>query len=759
MVEITDQKDLPIALKHEKSVIAASAGVIEDSIRIYSDDTKIAINFMLQTEATVEPPAADIRDNETISLCYNDKNSVGITAPSIWCLRNDFPRNLGHLNPTPLDRPVSLCLARAGHQPIYDRYGIEGILIRLRTWMRDAKTGGLMADGWEPVPYPNDRSIRVGIIDPKAFQGLAYRNGDQVGWATGVARITPPEAGNIVKFYSEEVSATTPERNSRLAQITRLGDTGIGRTKVPWLFVWSNRDAPISEPVFSHWKTYKGMQDSLEPFGLAEKLNAASGAVFANGCDCVHAQEGSKALVIIIGIWRPTPLLENIYGLSEDPLERSLEIKAYTLESDRNHQPILDDTKVRTIIADPWPGKDLYKWVSGVDTTGGIALFGNGALGSAISDHLLRIGIDSIDVLDKDFIAPHNLARHHAFFEDLYSKKVDHLSRAAKKLSVEMESTNVNPIPENIIDLDQNDLRAMLRSSTFLVDASADERVRRYLSGVVKNDERQLTRVELYNDGKLGVQFVCGAHGNPDLLDLYYTLCFMALGIDAVYRWLFNEHVEGLNRNELTFGFGCTSITTRLPNYVVAQHASAFMPTIIAGQRGQIPTGIGLNILDDAFRPCGWQWIDVPNFDVRVPEGGGEWSLHIHPEVLTSLATERDAALPRETGGYLYGGFDLAAKQIVIVAASPLPPGSDSSGVAVSLGEAGATPIEKRLARRTKGRINLCGTWHSHPGESSTRSLKDIATYMGFVGEDSDHGIPTLMLIIANDGIHTYLNA
>src|SRR5271168_2866686 len=73
----------------------------------------------------------------------------------------------------------------------------------------------------------------------------------------------------------------------------------------------------------------------------------------------------------------------------------------------------------------------------------------------------------------------------------------------------------------------------------------------------------------------------------PNLTVPYYLLCREALNDEAVADWLRDDHVNfGLNSDDLLFGFGCASRTTRLPNFVVAQHASAFMPTIVDGLTG-----------------------------------------------------------------------------------------------------------------------------------------------------------------------------
>jgi proteasome lid subunit RPN8/RPN11 len=293
--------------------------------------------------------------------------------------------------------------------------------------------------------------------------------------------------------------------------------------------------------------------------------------------------------------------------------------------------------------------------------------------------------------------------------------------------------------------------------SRIVIDATAEERVRRRLSKLNQNDRRHVIRVEIYDRGRLGVQFCTGPSGNPDLVDLYYFLLLQAVDNRRLSRWLLDQHSSGPEAEELLFGFGCASMTTRMPNLVIAQHAAAFMPSIVSALAGEVLPGVSINSLDANFRPEGWTHYSAPEFAHHECEGAPEWSVRLLPEAGNAMAAMRSQHFPVETGGYLYGGWDAALKRIVVVTASPIPPNSRQSESLLDLGPSGATDIERRLASRTQRRIGLCGTWHSHPGSSAAMSLIDNATVQRFYEMDRAVGVPTLLFIVADDTLQCHL--
>jgi hypothetical protein len=144
-------------------------------------------------------------------------------------------------------------------------------------------------------------------------------------------------------------------------------------------------------------------------------------------------------------------------------------------------------------------------------------------------------------------------------------------------------------------------------------------------------------------------------------------------------------------------------------------------------------------------------------FTVFRPPSADEWQIRVSPSAVAAMTTERLAALPAETGGYLYGSWDPTRRVITIINASSLPPGSQATETRLELGKAGGTLPERRLTRLTRGRIYLCGTWHSHPDGSAHMSGRDDRAMTAHALKDAPDLRPTLMIIVAHDDIQAHL--
>lgn len=399
----------------------------------------------------------------------------------------------------------------------------------------------------------------------------------------------------------------------------------------------------------------------------------------------------------------------------------------------------------------------MLAFASGVEAAAPVALLGYGALGSCIADFVVRAGVPKIAAIDKDDIAPHNLARHTATVDDLYARKVMNLKRLAGKVTFFEDEIICEIRDSDILTLSDEDLGRSLDGYRLIIDATAEERIRKRLARVSLPSVATLLRAEILGGGSLGALFVTGPGNNPNLIDLYYALCAQAVEERAIEKWLRGEQAAGTSAEELLVGMGCASATTRMPKYVVAQHAAAFMPTIMAGLNGALPAGVGINALDDGRTPLGWRWFESGEVTVLEPSDAPGWQVRLSPRAVKKLTALRTAYGSVETGGYLYGGYDFAVQQIYVVEVSDVPPATKQSATAIELGPAGQTPLERKIIRRAGGKLARVGTWHSHPKSGPGMSTKDRKTIGKFRSEDQDKGVPTLLVISSAKGIGAHL--
>lgn len=724
--------------------VRGSKAVLSDSVILTADqDGEVVLTFDIRTEPTAEPSEVDVRDAETVHFVYSGAARFGVTAPrNVLCARADFPRNVGHLCSGPPGCPAAPCLAMGGLQPIYERGGMEALLERLRTFMRDAKTGSLMADGWEPVPFGYQQTFRFGQVQPLYFQEHALAH-PQDHYAVGVAINREDEADRAVLL----VPGAVPVKEMREA----LGQRSDGKKRlgVPWVFLWRDPAIVETDPVFEDWRTAAELRAGLTRIGVSEAFDAAAGELLTSGCDFAHHHvDGRKSIVVVVGIWRPAAIMDSFFGYSANPEARRLELRAMIVSWPIVNDLPGDDAEVRTIIGDHPPEPDLLRWVSGTPELPPIALLGVGAIGGAILNDLVRGGASDLLVQDHDNLHAHNLARNVARISDGYRKKVVQ----AEGMIADISGAACIVHDEDVVATPPAVLADRLQGR-LIIDATADERVRVTLDDPAIRGDAILIRSEIFHDGQLGVTFV-SRPGGPNLSDLVVSLYARAVDDPTVAAWLDHEHQFPLGPDPLLYGFGCTSQTIRLPNHWVEQHASAAAAMIFDPGEG---SGIALNPLDGRGLPKGWSWRPVAPFRVLAPPTEPGWTVRLSEEVAVQLAVAREAALPVETGGYLYGTWDPLRKTITIVYAGDRPPNTTADETSLNLGPAGGTTGERRLERKTRGRLYLCGSWHSHPDGAAAMSGRDYRTMTAHHEIDAPALRPTLLVIVADGDLQAHL--
>jgi hypothetical protein len=205
--------------------------------------------------------------------------------------------------------------------------------------------------------------------------------------------------------------------------------------------------------------------------------------------------------------------------------------------------------------------------------------------------------------------------------------------------------------------------------------------------------------------------------------------------------------VDHLGRPAETIAYtgACRAITNRIPQSQAA---------ILSGL-----TASGLAATLDDESPAIRIWTLAPDGGVRLdtmmPEPvmrfrAGEWEIAFDEGLVRRLHEMRDARVPSETGGILFGLVDIPAKRIHLVDASAAPPDSDEQPGSFVRGVSGVEELMESVRRGTAGQIRYVGEWHSHPPRSSARPSavdgQQIDWLAALMGMDS---MPALMVIAA----------
>lgn len=758
--------------------------------------------FEIETDVLLEPEDTPILDVEPIRLRYSSENSVGRRAPSVFSAREDFPRDLPHINPSADNEPAWLCLARSGLQRIYDADGIAGVVEQLVRWLNDAKTENLYADGWDPVPGLDFEECVVGRIDAAALQeyakeyprgGGAYLNVTLSHRADGRHFVGADEAPIDLadNDTTERAKAwmafdregdNQRERGQILRALRRAGVSGAVGNKIlstydampvlpfdaaiPGIFVWPSNESVETVPHFNRWRDMASLRDGLERTKLDVRVDEFFQLIdiyFRQSPDGISPEldhfgtPAKKAILLIVGLWRPVPIDETIVGLSGDSEARKLELRVFYLE-----RPAAEDDRwsQSTIIRDFYGlipvSSELYESVSGQSALPHVGLIGAGALGSAVADHALRGGATRLTVIDNDRLLPHNLARHLGTAMEIPDGKTGIVKRQAQALG---GHCGVSMYSDDITDLSDCELCDRVNGTEIIIDATAEPLVRARLS---RWRERgiPILRSEIFHKGRLGVHLITRSASEQSLNCLYYQTILYALGNRWLRDWLAYEATRTFRDEELLVGFGCASKTTRLPKHMLDAHASTASALAHDVLNFDWASRIVLNRLNEHGLPEGTDILEPDIVDkFEDPADLNGWKIIVTRGVIERMRAQKNEKAPNETGGYLYGGIDEMASEIYIVAASPEPPGTKASPTSLELGPCGRTQFEKGMIRKTCGRLAPLGSWHSHPSGELAASAKDWATVAKFKKSDKRYGQPTMIAITGATGERFYVAA
>lgn len=759
--------DCPAAARHSLAIISSCDGVILNSTCILvappgtDDELQAVVQFEMEFGRPARIVESRINDVEPIGLLYENVEQIGAQSPvAAISMREDFPRDLPHMNPVSTQFPASPCIAWAQLDDFFRLVGLTGTIDSIRKWFIDARTGSLHKDGWHPVPSPQINPIRA-VIDIGKTQDIAKANGNN--WAVGAMTMFDDWA----IFHSDKTaSATSNDIHTIRDEIKSRRTSGRGEWTVPWVLISQTDSTECDVPFFDAFESLSDLERAMQSVGLTN-LREALAVIDTERLPTRRGKPHNDQCVgVVVAVHRPKPLEKTWPGLSTFQEARHYEVRAYILDGLPTGSPLAQvNGTLKHVVNMPMPSAPLFRHVSGSPRLTGATLVGVGALGSAIAEHLVRMGSESLTVVDSDILLPHNLARHVGRYGDLFFPKVSSIHRLSANLGqmlwdelttisrdVGSSDCAIRPIVSDVLTTSDEELNQCAITSKTIIDSTANPDIRKRLCRYSQAFPKSIVRAEAYHRGLLGVLSVANSDNTPDIQDLYFALLLLRSCNDGVREWLKWERSGGKGEHELFLGLGCASMTTQLPGYFVSNHAAAFMPKIseILSSKEKADAGVGINRLDENGYPLGWDWYEIPPFEVT-EAFESPWSIRWHPDVLPQLKEYRRNSIPNETGGYLYGHWDYNLKRISLLLGTPAPDGSKGTPTELSLESANKDQKGRTFIRRCAGRIHLVGTWHSHPGGSAMPSPKDLRTIVPMVVENNQRGIPTLMVILADN--------
>ncbi len=377
-----------------------------------------------------------------------------------------------------------------------------------------------------------------------------------------------------------------------------------------------------------------------------------------------------------------------------------------------------------------------------------VALWGCGALGGAIAEHLVRAGVAELALHDRGLVSPGVLVRQNFVEDDVKASKVLALQQRVKSIA---PSVKVTVKTEDIVEtLNSDDWDADV---DVIIDVTASLSVRSKLEAVLKGRERKIPigSVMISGDAQLAVAVVSPPKYGSGPFDILRRLGLATKGRDwlngwAQAFWPSGDASELLRQPEP----GCSDPTFVASHADVASFAARAINTLakVLEQGGEAATGMLLSQSLEGRQHClrfapDIRWA-VDGIEFRLAKAA--W----RDMVGWIRAGTRERSAEDETGGLLFGEFDETLGVAWISNVSGPPSDSSFSPEKFVCGTERTEELCNGYADRTHEVIRYVGTWHSHPVSRAVPSDTDFAGIAGIFASVPDDGSYQLMVIVGN---------
>ena len=376
-----------------------------------------------------------------------------------------------------------------------------------------------------------------------------------------------------------------------------------------------------------------------------------------------------------------------------------------------------------------------------------VALWGCGALGGLIAEHLARAGVAELVLHDRALVGPGLLVRQNFAYADVNEWKSHALQRRIESIA---PSIKVVARVENLIEtLNRDNWDADV---DVIIDATASLRVRSKLEKVLKESVRTIpiASAMISGDAQLALAVVSPPVYGSGPLDILRRLGLSVVGKDWLNPWFrafwSRDASAPLRQPEP----GCSDPTFVASHADVASLAARVINTLAKTlqQGGESARGVLLSqSLEDrehclAFSP-----------DIRWTAGGIDFRLSRSGWRDMSgwiRAGVRQRSAEDETGGLLFGEYDETLGIAWISNVSGPPSDSEFSTEQFVCGTDGTEELCDGYETRTYGVVRYVGTWHSHPVSLAEPSDTDYAGIGHIFASAPSKGSHQLMVIVGH---------
>ena len=368
------------------------------------------------------------------------------------------------------------------------------------------------------------------------------------------------------------------------------------------------------------------------------------------------------------------------------------------------------------------------------------SLVGVGAIGSHILNNCLRSGYGKWTIIDHDYFWPHNIARHVLTSNDIGYSKVKSLEKVASHIQ---SDSDLVAIASDVFGKD-NSVIVAFGQSDIILDASASIAVERHLALDVQSDARRISCC-LNPQGTATIMLLESVDRSArlDLLEMQYYR-------ELLKNEKYSDHMS--LPETMVYSGTCRSISSRISQDNISLSAALCCKAIklhTSNTNGEIIiwTHATDSVEKESFMADKW---------ITHEQGG--WKIELSLSLLGEMRTDREKALPNETGGVLIGAYDIARKRIYVVYQVRAPEDSISSPTSFIRGCANLPERLKYIHETTLDNLTYIGEWHSHPSVNTQRSADDVKLHKAIVGYNRENCLPGCMMILGTDNFSIFID-
>ncbi len=393
-----------------------------------------------------------------------------------------------------------------------------------------------------------------------------------------------------------------------------------------------------------------------------------------------------------------------------------------------------------------------------------VTLLGCGAIGSHLAEHLTRVGVKELTLIDRGRVRIGHLSRQSFDHADVGRPKVEALRERLVRIRPELEQRVKTHDGDALPLVGEQD--GSLWDADIVIDATANTTVAKRFELAVRDRDKKPWLMSMLlghqaNRGFLTVAPPTGRGGTSWIRQRTKLACLA----DPRLHSFAQEFWPDPPRTDLFSPEpGCSS-----PTFI---GANADIAAVVAYLAREAATALHTGTEATATLVE----LGVPNerktavsrslhfsSPTRLKDAVHDYTVNIDPpamhEIMTSIRRSHRHSAGAETGGLLFGEIDNATRTITVTTAIGPPPDSVASSTGFTCGKEGSRSISDALAILSQGTHRPIGMWHTHPDGSPNASPTDLKGMMSIVHHDEPPQHQQLLVVVGGCPTGTAWNA